>query len=62
MVSKKLTSQTTARRLGNEVSRCTPVQMAGVVASDREHSTHLLKQALVEDAHFNFAKIHLQMY
>jgi len=62
MVSKELTAQTTARRLEDKANRCTVAQKARPLAEDREEWAYLLNQALIEDSHFNFPKIHLLIH
>jgi len=62
MVSKGLNTQTTAHRLEEKANRCTAAQKARALAEDREEHTYLVNQALVEDSHFNFPKIHLLMH
>jgi len=62
MVSKELTAQTTARRLEDKANGRTAAQKARALAEDREECAYLVNQALIEDSHFNFLKIHLLMH
>jgi len=62
MVSKELTAQTTARKLEEKANRRTAAQKACALAEDREEHAYLVNQALIEDSHFNFLKIHLLMH
>jgi len=62
MVSKELTAQTTARRLEEKANGRTTSQKARALVEDREERAYLLNQALVEDSHCNFLKIHLLMH
>jgi len=62
MVSKKLNAETTARRREEKANGRTASQKAHVLAEDREECVYLVNQALVEDSHFNFPKIHLLMH
>jgi len=62
MASKELTAQTTARRLEEKPNGRMVAQKARALAEDREECAYLVNQALVEDSHFNFPKIHLLMY
>jgi len=62
MVSKELTVQTTACRLEEKANGRMAAQKARALAEDREECTYLVNQALVQDSHFNFPKIHLLMH
>jgi len=62
MDSTRLNAQTTARRLEEKANGCTAAQKARTLAEDREERAYLVNQALVEDSHFNFLKIHLLMH
>jgi len=62
MVSKELTAQTMACRLAEQANERTAAQKARALVEDREECTYLVNQALVEDSHFNFPKIHLLMH
>jgi len=62
IVSKGLNAQTMARRLEAKPNGRTAAQKARALAQDREERAYLVNQALVEDSHFNFPKIHLLMH
>jgi len=62
MVSKELNTETTARRHEEKANGRTASQKARALAEDREERAYLVNQALVEDSHFNFRKIHLLMH
>jgi len=62
IISKELTAQTMARKLQEKANGCTAAQKAHALAEDREEHVYLLNQALIEDSHFNFPKIHLLMH
>jgi len=62
MVSKGLNTQTTACRLEEKTNGHTAAQKARKLAEDREKRAYLVNQALVEDSHFNFPKIHFLMH
>ncbi|KAF8416223.1 hypothetical protein EV426DRAFT_578816 [Tirmania nivea] len=62
MVSKELTAQNNARNIETNLNRRTAAQKARATAEDREERAYLVNQALVEDSHFNFPKVHLMMH
>jgi len=62
MVSKELNAETTAHRREEKANGRTASPKARALAEDREERAYLVNQALVEDSHFNFRKIHLLMH
>jgi len=62
IVSKELNTETTARRREEKANGYTGSPKAHALAEDREERACLMNQALVEDSHFNFPKIHLLMH
>jgi len=55
-------AQTMARRLEEKANGHTTTQKAHALTEDREERIYLVNQALVENSHFNFPKIHLLMH
>ena len=51
-----------ARRLEEKANGHMATQKAHTLVEDREEYAYLVNQALVEDSHFNFPKIHLLMH
>jgi len=62
MLSKELTKTNKSRNEQVNINRRTVVQKARAAAEDKEERAYLVNQALVEDSHFNFTKIHLIMH
>ena len=62
MISKRLNAQTMARRLEEKGNGHTAAWKARTLAENREECAYLVNQALAQDSHLNFPKIHLLMH
>ena len=58
MVSKELTTQNRKQDELEKQIECTVVQKARTLVADKLELTFLVNEALVEDSHFSFPKIH----
>ena len=59
IVSKELTAQNRKRDEQETKNERTAAQKARTLAADKQEHAFLVNEALVEDSHFNFPKIHL---
>ena len=62
IISKELTARNRERNEKEGHNRRTTGQKARVLAADKEERAILVDEALVEDSHFNFPKIHLMSH
>src|SRR6266576_6633460 len=62
MVSKELTVQNKKRSNEEKQNTRTAMQRSHTLAADREERTFLVNEALVEDSHFNFPKMHSMIH
>ena len=62
MVSKELTARTNICKHEAATIKRWVAQKARAAGKDKEKRVYLVNQALVEDSHFNFPKIHLMMH
>ena len=61
-VSKELITQNKKRIDEEKQNGCTIIQRSRTLAADRKERTFLVNEALVEDSHFNFPKMHLMIH
>ena len=59
IVSRELTAQNRERNEQEKQNERTAAQKARTLAADKHERACLVNEALVEDSHFNFPKIHL---